>query len=82
METHGGNSATRATDLANGAVTSVTRETSSVCTIWLAAVRNMRHQNPAKTIETLNQTMDGITDDRQSIKPYSPAESTTDRNRS
>jgi hypothetical protein len=35
METHGGNSATRATDLANGAVTSVTRETSSVCTIGL-----------------------------------------------
>ena len=35
METHGGNSATRATDLANGAVTSVTRETYSVCTIGL-----------------------------------------------
>jgi ferredoxin-NADP reductase len=35
MGTHGGNSATRATDLANGCRHLVTRETSSVCTIGL-----------------------------------------------
>ncbi|MCY1378796.1 hypothetical protein D9M69_664600 [compost metagenome] len=53
-----------------------------VCTIWLAAVRNMRHQNPASTMVTLNHTMDGISDEAQSMRPYNPAEVTTDRNRS
>jgi hypothetical protein len=31
---------------------------------------------------TLNHTMDGMSEDTQSINPYNPAEVTTERNRS
>ncbi|MNI82635.1 hypothetical protein D3C73_1393670 [compost metagenome] len=52
-----------------------------VCTIWLAAVRNIRHQNPARTMVTLNHTMVGMSEETQSIRPYNPADVTTERNR-
>ena len=53
-----------------------------IWTSWLAAVRNIRHQNPASTIAAPNHTMDGASEARHSISPYIPAPSITERSRS
>jgi hypothetical protein len=64
METHGGNSATRATDLANGAVTSVTRETSSVCTIGLDLPDWLGHR-AGQHVDVRLTAEDGYTAERE-----------------
>ncbi len=73
METHGGNSATRATDLANGAVTSVTRETSSVCTIGLDLPDWLGHR-AGQHVDVRLTAEDGYTAEREYSIASAPGE--------
>ncbi|KSU76945.1 hypothetical protein AS031_10215 [Pseudarthrobacter enclensis] len=52
-----------------------------ICTSWLEPVRNIRHQNPDRTITAPNVASDGASAARQSVAPYIPAQNTTDRRR-